>query len=229
MIKKLFFLFLIFTLNLNSSEIKKFFNPRTIIVDEISQLSSNKKKEIEKVGYKSDVEYIFIDGKKFNFSKTFELNGENNLKIKIYKFKIKVAEFISNGEDATFNRIFKDEKKRSEENLNLRIFTKRLDLPIKTFELINILKGTIFTPFESAKILPFKNNILKIKEDGITFFVNDQMQINKVSIDDGRYAIVEYFDFREIEGLSYKVPFKISLKTNKFKMFIKHKKVVIKN
>ena len=55
---------------------------------------------------KSKVSYVFKDGKEFKFKKKFELSDENTIKIKIYKFGIKIAEFYSDGKKAKLKRVF---------------------------------------------------------------------------------------------------------------------------
>ena len=227
--RKFFLIFFVLTSTCLSSEVAKFFNPRTIVVDEVSDYYSNRIIETNRIIYKSKVEYIFKDGKKFSFKQKFKLNSEDYIKIKIYKFSVKGAEFFSDGKTAKLERLFKKDKVRSEENLNLRIFTKRLNLPIKTRELVYILNGNIFTDFDSAKISQATDSNLLFIEDKISFTINSEMQINKITINDGRKVIIEYSDYRSVKNLDYKIPFKISLISSDFRMNINHQSAIIFN
>ena len=72
-------------------------------------------------------------------------------------------EFYSNGVRAKLKRILKNDRIRLEENLNLSIFSKkRLNLPIKTNELIQIISSNIFTPLQSARIVQKNESLLSI-------------------------------------------------------------------
>ena len=81
--RKFFLIFFVLTSTCLSSEVAKFFNPRTIVVDEVSDYYSNRIIETNRIIYKSKVEYIFKDGKKFSFKQKFKLNSEDYIKIKI--------------------------------------------------------------------------------------------------------------------------------------------------
>ena len=228
--KKIVLIILILTFSSTGSEVKKFFNPRTIIVDEIDKFFKNRAKLTNNIKLKSKVSYVFKDGKEFKFKKKFELSDKNTIKIKIYKFGIKIAEFYSDGEKAKLKRVFKDDRERLEENLNLSIFSKkRLDLPIKTNELIQIISSNIFTPLQSAKITQRNDSLLSISEDNIDFIINSNMEIEKIIIQDGRNTYIEYSDYRMIENSSYKIPFNVFLKTENFTMLINHQNAIIRN
>ena len=227
---KTILIILILTTSSIGSEVKKFFNPRTIIVDEIDKFFKVRSKFTHNLKLKSKVKYVFNDGKNFKFKKVFELSEKNTIKIKIYKFGIKIAEFYSNGVEAKLKRLFKDDRVRLEENLNLSIFSKkRLDLPIKTNELIQIISSNIFTPLQSAKITQRNDSLLSISEDNIDFIINSNMEIEKIIIQDGRNTYIEYSDYRMIENSSYKIPFNVFLKTENFTMLINHQNAIIRN
>ena len=228
--KKIILIILIFTTSSIGSEVKKFFNPRTIIVDEVDKFFKERSKFTNNLKFKSKVKYVFNNGKEFKFKKKFELSDKNTIKIKIYKFGIKIADFYSDGLRAKLKRVFKDDRVRLEENLNLSIFSKkRLDLPIKTNELIQIISSNIFTPLQSARIVQKSESLLSISEDKIDFILNARMEIEKIIIQDGRNTYIKYSDYRDIENSIYRIPFNIYLKTENFTMTINHKSVVVTN
>ena len=228
--KKIILIILIFTTSSIGSEVKKFFNPRTIIVDEVDKFFKERSKFTNNLKFKSKVKYVFNNGKEFKFKKKFELSDKNTIKIKIYKFGIKIAEFYSDGVRANLKRVFKDDRVRLEENLNLSIFNKkRLDLPIKTNELIQIISSNIFTPLQSARIVQKSDSLLLISEDKIDFILNARMEIEKIIIQDGRNTYIKYSDYRDIENTIYKIPFNIYLKTENFTMTINHQSVIVAN
>lgn len=228
--KKIILIILIFTTSSIGSEVKKFFNPRTIIVDEVDKFFKDRSKFTNNLKFKSKVKYVFNNGKEFKFKKKFELSDKNTIKIKIYKFGIKIAEFYSDGVRANLKRVFKDDRVRLEENLNLSIFNKkRLDLPIKTNELIQIISSNIFTPLQSARIVQKSDSLLLISEDKIDFILNARMEIEKIIIQDGRNTYIKYSDYRDIENTIYKIPFNIYLKTENFTMTINHQSVIVAN
>ena len=112
----------------------------------------------------------------------------------------------------------------------MSIFSKkRLDLPIKTNELIQIISSNIFTPLQSAKITQRNDSLLSISEDNIDFIINSNMEIEKIIIQDGRNTYIEYSDYRMIENSSYKIPFNVFLKTENFTMLINHQNAIIRN
>ena len=228
--KKIILIILILTTSSIGSEVKKFFNPRTIIVDEVDKFFKERSKFTNNLKFKSKVKYVFNNGKEFKFKKKFELSDKNTIKIKIYKFGIKIAEFYSDGVRANLKRVFKDDRVRLEENLNLSIFNKkRLDLPIKTNELIQIISSNIFTPLQSARIVQKSDSLLLISEDKIDFILNARMEIEKIIIQDGRNTYIKYSDYRDIENTIYKIPFNIYLKTENFTMTINHQSVIVAN
>ena len=55
------------------------------------------------------------------------------------------------------------------------------------------------------------------------------MEIEKIIIQDGRNAYIEYSDYRIVENSSYKIPFNVYLKTENFTMLINHQKAIIRN
>ena len=227
---KTILIILILTTSSIGSEVKKFFNPRTIIVDEIDKFFKVRSKFTHNLKLKSKVKYVFNDGKNFKFKKVFELSEKNTIKIKIYKFGIKIAEFYSNGVKAKLKRLFKDDRVRLEENLNLSIFSKkRLDLPIKTNELIQIISSNIFTPLQSAKIVQESEKLLSISEDEIDFILNSSMEIEKIIIRDGRNTYIEYSDYRDVGNSTYRIPFNIYLKSENFSMMINHQSAIVAN
>ena len=61
--KKIVLMILILTFSSTGSEVKKFFNPRTIIVDEIDKFFKNRAKLTNNIKLKSKVSYVFKDGK----------------------------------------------------------------------------------------------------------------------------------------------------------------------
>ena len=228
--KKIILIILILTTSSIGSEVKKFFNPRTIIVDEVDKFFKDRSKFTNNLKFKSKVKYVFNNGKEFKFKKKFELSDKNTIKIKIYKFGIKIAEFYSNGVRAKLKRILKNDRIRLEENLNLSIFSKkRLNLPIKTNELIQIISSNIFTPLQSARIVQKNESLLSISEDKIDFILNASMEVEEIIIQDGRNTYIRYSDYRDIENSIYRIPFNIYLKTENFTMTINHQSVIVAN
>ena len=112
----------------------------------------------------------------------------------------------------------------------MSIFSKkRLNLPIKTNELIQIISSNIFTPLQSARIVQKNESLLSISEDKIDFILNASMEVEEIIIQDGRNTYIRYSDYRDIENSIYRIPFNIYLKTENFTMTINHKSVVVTN
>ena len=118
------------------------------------------------------------------------------------------------------------EKKRTEDNLNLRIFTKRLNLPIKTSELTNILRGIPFNNMEFIKIEKNALNGISLINENIVSQLNENMELVKVLLSGERSAIIEYSDYKKLANQS--IPFLISVETDKFQMIIKVRSAIIK-
>ena len=82
---------------------------------------------------------------------------------------------------------------------------------------------------QSAKITQRNDSLLSISEDNIDFIINSNMEIEKIIIQDGRNAYIEYSDYRIVENSSYKIPFNVYLKTENFTMLINHQNAIIRN
>ena len=224
--KKIFLIFLIFTSISVASEFKKFLNPRTLLKSELISFFIDKQVSLNNLELKTNVTYIFADGKNYEFEQKFKISNKNQIKIKIYKLKVKLAEFFSDGKNAKLKRLFKDDKKRTEDNLNLRIFTKRLNLPIKTSELTNILRGIPFNNMEFIKIEKNALNGISLVNENIVSQLNENMELVKVLLSGERSAIIEYSDYKKLANQS--IPFLISVETDKFQMIIKVRSAIIK-
>ena len=224
--RKIFLIFLMLTSTSIASEFKKFLNPRTLLKSELSSFFMDKQVSLNNLELNTDVTYNFSDGKNYKFYQKFKIYNENQIKIKIYKLRIKLAEFFSDGQNAKLKRLFKDDKKRTEDNLNLRIFTKRLDLPIKTSELTNILRGIPFNSMELIKIEKNELNGISLIDSNIVSQLNDNMQLVKVIISGRKSAIISYSDYRELGNQT--IPFAINVETDKFQMIIKVRSAIIK-
>ena len=112
----------------------------------------------------------------------------------------------------------------------MSIFSKkRLNLPIKTNELIQIISSNIFTPLQSARIVQKNESLLSISEDKIDFILNASMEVEEIIIQDGRNTYIRYSDYRDIENSIYRIPFNIYLKTENFTMTINHQSVIVAN
>tara|TARA_B100000900_G_C20485556_1_gene677317 strand:- start:371 stop:1051 length:681 start_codon:yes stop_codon:yes gene_type:complete len=224
--RKIFLIFLILTSTSIGSEFKKFLNPRTLLKSELSSFFMDKRISLNNLELKTDVTYNFSDGKNYEFEQKFKIFNENQIKIKIYKLRIKLAEFFSDGQNAKLKRLFKDDKKRTEDNLNLRIFTKRLDLPIRTSELTNILRGIPFNSMELIKIEKNELNGINLIDSNIVSQLNSNMHLVKVIISGKRSAIISYSDYRALGNQA--IPFVINVETDKFQMNIKVRSAIIK-
>ena len=224
--RKIFLIFIILTSTSIASEFKKFLNPRTLLKSELSSFFMDKQVSLNNLELNTDVTYNFSDGKNYEIEQKIKIFNENQIKIKIYKLRIKLAEFFSDGQNAKLKRLFKDDKKRTEDNLNLRIFTKRLDLPIRTSELTNILRGIPFNSMELIKIEKNELNGINLIDSNIVSQLNSNMHLVKVIMSGKRSAIISYSDYRKLGNQA--IPFEINVETDKFQMNIKVRSAIIK-
>ncbi|MBT4633985.1 DUF4292 domain-containing protein [bacterium] len=198
------------------------------------------------------VKYSLPFDKKLKLYKTYKIQRDSNIHIKIYiLLRLKVADFVSNTNLVKYKRIRKRVKIRNTSEFNLNIFNKHLDFDLTIQELNNLLLGLSLVELGngeySSKII---DDQLIIDQDDIQTSIDIKTaEITNISINSKRrVAEIVFSEFVPIynnklidtktnkhplitleNGRILRLPRKITLVTPNFTMKIYHENDIVVN
>jgi len=198
------------------------------------------------------VKYSLPFDKKLKLYKTYKIQRDSNIHIKIYIFlRLKVADFVSNKNLVRYKRIKKRVKVKKASEFNLNIFNKHLDFNLTIKELNNLLLGLSLIDLGSSQYSSMiSGNALTIDQEGIKTTIDIRTnEITNISIkNERRVAEIVFSEFAPVynnklidtktnknplitleNGSILQLPRKITLVTPNFTMQIYHENDIIIN
>ena len=198
------------------------------------------------------VRYSLPFDKKLKLYKTYKIQRDSNIHIKIYIFlRLKVADFVSSKNLVRYKRIKKRVKVKKASEFNLNIFNKHLDFNLTTKELNNLLLGLSLIELGNSQYSSMiSGNSLIIDQEGIKTTIDIRTsEITNISIkNEKRVAEIVFSEFAPVynnklidtktnknplitleNGKILQLPRKITLVTPNFTMKIYHENDIIIN
>lgn len=198
------------------------------------------------------VKYSLPFDKKLKLYKTYKIQRDSNIHIKIYIFlRLKVADFVSSKNLVRYKRIKKRVKVKKASEFNLNIFNKHLDFNLTTKELNNLLLGLSLIELGNSQYSSMiSGNSLIIDQEGIKTTIDIRTsEITNISIkNEKRVAEIVFSEFAPVynnklidtktnknplitleNGKILQLPRKITLVTPNFTMKIYHENDIIIN
>ena len=198
------------------------------------------------------VKYSLPFDKKLKLYKTYKIQRDSNIHIKIYIFlRLKVADFVSSKNLVRYKRIKKRVKVKKASEFNLNIFNKHLDFNLTTKELNNLLLGLSLIELGNSQYSSMiSGNSLIIDQEGIKTTIDIRTsEITNISIkNEKRVAEIVFSEFAPVynnklidtktnknplitleNGKILQLPRKITLVTPNFTMKIYHENDIVIN
>ena len=205
----------------------------SIEVEKILDELTNKKKLVKTAEIKGKIIYKFPFRKRLKLGQHIFIEKESKIRVNVFAiWKIKVAEFISNGELITYKRIGKRARVRNIDDFNLEIFNKKyLNLPLKIQELNNILLGmNILDWTHGSYDYEIKDKKLILSENTNKCIINlETGQIQEILINDGRKVRIKYSKYAQFGESNISLPLRVEIITNTFSIQINHKDDILLN
>ena len=252
---KFFLLFLLFfvpTCSINGEVANDKKIPLKAISTKILKKIKAKDAYIRTANISGKVKYSLPFDKKLKLYKTYKIQRDSNIHIKIYIFlRLKVADFVSSKNLVRYKRIKKRVKFKKASEFNLNIFNKHLDFNLTTKELNNLLLGLSLIELGNSQYSSMiSGNSLIINQEGIKTTIDIRTsEITNISIkNEKRVAEIVFSEFAPVynnklidtktnknplitleNGRILQLPRKITLETPNFTMKIYHENDIIIN
>ena len=252
---KFFLLFLLFfvpTCSINGEVANDKKIPLKAISTKILKKIKAKDAYIRTANISGKVKYSLPFDKKLKLYKTYKIQRDSNIHIKIYIFlRLKVADFVSSKNLVRYKRIKKRVKIKKASEFNLNIFNKHLDFNLTTKELNNLLLGLSLIELGNSQYSSMiSGNSLIIDQEGIKTTIDIRTsEIINISIkNEKRVAEIVFSEFAPVynnklidtktnknplitleNGKILQLPRKITLVTPNFTMKIYHENDIIIN
>ena len=199
------------------------------ILDELR----SKKKLVKTAEIEGKIIYKFPFRKRLKLGQHIFIEKESKIHVNVFAiWKIKVAEFVSNGELITYKRIGKRARIRDMDDFNLEIFNKKyLNLPLKIEELNNILLGmNVLDWAHGSYDYEIKDKKLILSENTNKCIIDlDTRQIQEILINDGRKVRIKYSKYAQFGEFNIHLPLRVEIITKTFSIQINHKDDILLN
>ena len=199
------------------------------ILDELR----SKKKLVKTAEIEGKIIYKFPFRKRLKLGQHIFIEKESKIHVNVFAiWKIKVAEFVSNGELITYKRIGKRARIRDMDDFNLEIFNKKyLNLPLKIEELNNILLGmNVLDWAHGSYDYEIKDKKLILSENTNKCIIDlDTRQIQEILINDGRKVRIKYSKYAQFGEFTIHLPLRVEIITKTFSIQMNHKDDILLN